>query len=74
MDTDEPQCVVCRHFYVTWNAPRPKGCRAYGFESGAYPSVVVRRESGEPCKLFEAKPGTATSVTERVDARRSNRG
>ena len=48
-------CARCRHFYVTWDARRPRGCRAYGFKSKQWPTQIVERMSGNPCELFELK-------------------
>lgn len=48
-----PPCVRCRHFFVTWEQPRSKGCRAYGFKSERYPSLVVLEASGSECRQFE---------------------
>ncbi|TDJ66714.1 MAG: carbonic anhydrase family protein [Planctomycetota bacterium] len=53
--TRDPDCTLCRHFYITWRPPRTRGCRAYGFESESYPSVAVLRESGTACRQFEPK-------------------
>ena len=50
-------CQGCRHLYSTWRPERPRGCRAYGFESAAWPAAVVAQSSGEGCTLFEARPG-----------------
>jgi len=52
-----PDCLHCGHYFVTWEASRPRGCRAYGFKSEALPSAVVLESSGEPCQLFERRPG-----------------
>ncbi|MDP6980074.1 MAG: uracil-DNA glycosylase [Myxococcota bacterium] len=49
----KPDCMRCRHFFITWHGEFPRGCRAYGFRSPEVPSVVVLRESGIPCQLFE---------------------
>lgn len=51
-----PSCVHCSHFFVTWTNDFPRGCRAYGFRSPEYPSIVVLRESGIACQLFEPRP------------------
>lgn len=53
----KPSCVHCDHFFVTWTNEFPRGCRAYAFQSPEYPSVVVLRESGISCQLFEKRPG-----------------
>jgi hypothetical protein len=47
----------CQHFFVTWDAQQPRGCRAYGFKSNDLPSDVVYASSGAACQLFERKPG-----------------
>lgn len=48
-------CQRCKHYFVTWEPKKPHGCKAYGFKSQVVPSVVVKRSSGEQCKLFENK-------------------
>ncbi|QAV25591.1 uracil-DNA glycosylase [Neobacillus thermocopriae] len=42
-------CYACKHFYVTWDAQMPRGCRAFGFKSATLPSIVVKQSSGTPC-------------------------
>lgn len=54
---DRPDCLHCVHYFVTWEADQPRGCRAYEFKSSDLPSDVVAASSGEPCQLFERKPG-----------------
>lgn len=49
-------CVGCVHLYTTWDAARPRGCRAYGFQSARWPSQVVLVSSGQECRLREARP------------------
>lgn len=48
-------CRRCQHYFVTWEAHRPHGCRAYGFKSPYMPSQVVKRTTGEECALFTPK-------------------
>ncbi len=50
-----PNCLHCRHFYVTHQPSHPYGCRAMGFKSPQIPAVVVRMNSGLECQLFHAK-------------------
>ncbi len=52
-----PDCLHCRHYFVTWEADKPRGCRAYEFKAAELPSEVVREASGQPCQLFERKQG-----------------
>ena len=54
-----PECHLCAHYFVTWKPDRPRGCRAFGFETSAVPSAVVRASSGKPCQLFEPGPRAA---------------
>ncbi|OLN24210.1 uracil-DNA glycosylase [Domibacillus antri] len=55
--SNEPNCLKCRHFYVTWDPAAPRGCRGYGFKTKQVPSIVVRGSSGHPCYKFSAKAG-----------------
>lgn len=48
-------CNKCKHYYITFKPATPMGCRAFGIESKAMPSRVIKQESGEDCKGFEAK-------------------
>ena len=48
-----PDCLKCRHFFITWDNNNPRGCRFFGFKSQYYPSMLVRSSSGSPCQSFE---------------------
>ncbi len=48
-------CFKCKHFYVTWDKNRPRGCRALQFKTKRLPSDVVRATSGKDCLLFSLK-------------------
>ena len=48
-------CLACRHYYVTWDAAFPKGCRAFSFKSARLPSAEVLQASGRPCLKFTPK-------------------
>ncbi|MCW8837729.1 MAG: uracil-DNA glycosylase [Thiovulaceae bacterium] len=48
-------CRRCIHYFVTWQAGKPHGCRAYGFKSGQIPSIVVFQSSGSDCIQFVQK-------------------
>jgi hypothetical protein len=50
-----PNCMLCKHFFVTYEPARPRGCRAYGFKSVAFPSQVVLATSGTPCQFFSPR-------------------
>nr|WP_079421082.1 uracil-DNA glycosylase [Paenibacillus ferrarius] len=48
-------CMQCVHFYITWDAKFPRGCKAYGFKTQALPSQAVLSSSGKPCLQFAPK-------------------
>lgn len=48
-------CYKCRHFYITWEANHPRGCKMFGFKTTRMPSQVVLENSGEPCLKFQPK-------------------
>lgn len=54
---ERPDCLHCRHYFVTWETDRPRGCHAYEFKSFELPSEVVLASSGDACQLFERKSG-----------------
>ncbi|MCA1320356.1 hypothetical protein LC085_10590 [Bacillus tianshenii] len=58
MEQKRIDCLKCRHYYVTWDAKFPKGCRAFGFKTNQLPSLAVFRSSGSPCMKFEKKAST----------------
>ena len=51
----KPNCSQCRHFYITWNAKTPNGCRRYGIESKERPSAIVMAAGMGECQGFEPK-------------------
>jgi len=54
-----PSCFKCKHLKITWDQAKPYACLAMGFKSKQIPTLVVRRESGQPCLLFTPKPRAA---------------
>jgi len=48
-------CKKCRHFYITWDAAMPYGCRLYQFKSKAIPAIAIEQQIGEACLGFSAK-------------------
>ncbi len=52
----EIDCYGCDHYFVTWDAQRPHGCRAMGFKSRLFPATLVRICSdGMACRLYTEK-------------------
>ncbi|MDR2422968.1 MAG: uracil-DNA glycosylase [Deltaproteobacteria bacterium] len=49
-------CRRCRHYYITWEARVPHGCRAMGFKSQYLPYLQVFRVSGQNCQSFSPRP------------------
>ncbi len=49
-------CFKCRHLTITYEPHQPYACKGMGFKSLQLPSEVVRRVSGESCRLFAPKP------------------
>ena len=48
-------CRDCRHYYITFDAGAPYGCRIYGFKAKITPSLAVYQSSGMHCTLFSRK-------------------
>jgi len=48
-----PNCLRCRHFFVTWDARFPRGCRVFGVKTHRLPSQVVYESTGRHCPRFE---------------------
>ena len=51
-----PDCLKCRHFYVSWDPRFPRACRVFGIKSWQLPSVEVYRATGRHCPAFEVSP------------------
>lgn len=49
------KCSRCKHFFITWEANTPHGCKIYGIKSKKQPSQIVFESSGKPCMGFEPK-------------------
>jgi hypothetical protein len=48
-------CQQCRYYYITHDEDFPYGCKAMGFKSRRFPSIVVRNSSGQECLLIKIK-------------------
>jgi hypothetical protein len=60
VQTHQPNCFECVHFFVTWEPAHPRGCRAFGFKTKQLPSQEVFQASGKSCTLFQARPKPAS--------------
>lgn len=51
-----PDCIKCKHFYITWDKDKPKGCKAYKIKSQQMPSLIVASSTHQGvCLGFEIK-------------------
>ncbi|PCI02011.1 MAG: uracil-DNA glycosylase [Zetaproteobacteria bacterium] len=50
-------CRQCQHYYITWDAAFPYGCRAFELKSKHLPSQEVLHISGKQCIKFTLKSG-----------------
>lgn len=51
-----PNCLKCKHYYITFDQYAPKGCRVYKIKSSSMPSIIVKQaNNGNECIGFEAK-------------------
>lgn len=50
-------CLNCKHYFNTFDAQLPRGCRAFKLKSKSFPSELVKKETGEECQGFELSLG-----------------
>lgn len=50
-----PDCNKCKHYFVTLDEYKPKGCRVFNIKGPNMPSVDVRRFTGHHCPVFEER-------------------
>ncbi|MBN1519167.1 MAG: hypothetical protein JW923_03665 [Spirochaetales bacterium] len=50
-----PNCLSCVHFYVTWDAAFPRGCRMFEIKTRKLPSHEVYAATGRHCPAYERK-------------------
>jgi hypothetical protein len=59
MNSNQPQgvpnCLRCRHYFVTWQASFPHGCRLFQMKSKLLPSKEVLATSGTHCQAYQPK-------------------
>jgi len=54
-----PDCLACRHYFVTYEPSFPHGCRAFAIRTKRLPADEVRLSSGRDCLAFERRPPPA---------------
>lgn len=53
----KPNCMKCKHFYITFDQRTPRGCKIYGIQSQSLPSMIVKQANGgSECIGFSPKP------------------
>jgi len=63
MAEEQPRCVHCRHYFVTYQPHHPHACRYFGIRTPGPPSIAVLRSSGESCRAFEKRvPGVSRDI------------
>ena len=62
-DTDipstAPNCLVCKHFKITWEAAFPRACVLFGLKCKTMPSTEVFLATGKHCFSFQPKVSNA---------------
>ncbi|MCL2601424.1 MAG: hypothetical protein FWD91_01275, partial [Treponema sp.] len=53
-----PNCLICRHFKITWEPAFPRACLLFGVKCRTLPSAEVFLSTGKHCFSFEPKGGT----------------
>ena len=52
----KPNCMQCKHFYITYDQKTPRGCKIYGIQSQQLPSMVIKQAtSNQDCLGFALK-------------------
>jgi len=66
----KPNCMNCKHFFITYDKNTPRGCRIYKIKSASLPSMVVKRaNNGEECMGFSAKESKSAKKLDLNDAK-----
>jgi len=55
VEEKQPNCLKCRHYFITWDPYAPRGCKIFGFKSERLPCQIIQKETGNPCFSFEEK-------------------
>ena len=52
----KPNCMKCKHFFMTYDQNTPRACRTYQIKSQQLPSVIVKQANGgAECMGFEPR-------------------
>lgn len=63
-----PNCLKCKHYFITFDQYAPKGCRIYKIKSTTMPSQIVKRaNNGVDCIGFEEKKKNNSTDSKKKD-------
>jgi hypothetical protein len=68
----KPNCAKCKHYFITWDAKCPRGCKLYQIKSKDMPSEIVRMAGSGDCQGFELKDSKEKNLDPYAD--RTNLG
>lgn len=52
----KPNCMNCKHYFVTYDKNTPRGCRVYRIQSSLLPSLIVKKaNNGQECLGYSPK-------------------
>ncbi len=68
----QKDCFKCKHYYVTWDAKFPRGCKVYEVKSASVPSLVVAQATREGCTAFEEKANNQQKKKDSLDLNRDD--
>ncbi len=54
--TARTNCLGCAHYFITYDASFPYGCKLLGIKSRRQPQLEVIEATGKPCQGFEPSP------------------
>ncbi|MCH2208596.1 MAG: hypothetical protein MK132_22380 [Lentisphaerales bacterium] len=55
MPNKAPNCLKCKHFFVTYDKRSPRGCKLFGMKNKGLPSQAVFNSTGSHCPAFEER-------------------
>lgn len=51
----KPNCFKCKHFYISHDPSKPRGCKAFQIKSAKVPSIIVKEANGTECMAYTPK-------------------
>ena len=50
--SEKVNCLKCKYYHNTWDPKAPRGCSLFRFKGPQFPSLAVKRETGQECEGF----------------------